>query len=304
VNKFLTRYFMQYVDYAFTARLEDELDQISRGEKEWVPLLQDFWTPFKTLIETTEETVQRKDVTQEALDETCPKCGKTLSIRLGKRGRFIGCSGYPECDYTRNMEGEVTTVSEPEVVQGRLCPDCGHSLHIKIGRYGKFIGCGNYPKCKHIEPLEKPADTGIECPECHKGTLLKRKSRYGKIFFSCSTYPTCTYAVWNEPIEQACPSCAWPVMTIKTTKRRGTEKVCPRKDSDLLYKTHERSGGQLTHQEVVLIYKNQIEEKKKIDTSHGFGMCLFLKGKLVYSLFSFYFYHFTLVGKGSIGNLA
>lgn len=230
VNKFLTRYFMQYVDYAFTARLEDLLDQVSRGEKQWTSVLQDFWTPFKTLVETTKETVQRKDVTQEALDENCPKCGKSLSIRLGKRGRFIGCSGYPECDYTRNMEGEVTTASEPEVVQDRLCPDCGHALHIKLGRYGKFIGCSHYPKCKHIEPLEKPADTGIECPECHQGTLLKRKSRYGKIFYSCSTYPTCTYAVWNEPIEQVCPRCAWPVMTIKTTKRRGTEKVCPRKE--------------------------------------------------------------------------
>lgn len=230
VNKFLTRYFMQYVDYDFTARLEDKLDQISRGEQEWVPLLKDFWMPFKTLVETTEETVQRKDVTQEALDENCPKCAKPLSIRLGKRGRFIGCSGYPDCDYTRNMEGEVTTASEPEVVEGRVCPDCGHALHIKIGRYGKFIGCSYYPKCKHIEPLEKPADTGIECPECHKGSLLKRKSRYGKIFYSCSTYPTCTYAVWNEPVEQACPRCAWPVMTIKTTKRRGTEKVCPRKE--------------------------------------------------------------------------
>ncbi len=230
VNKFLTRYFMQYVDYGFTAALEDKLDQISRGELEWVPLLKDFWMPFKTLVETTEETVQRKDVTQEALDESCPKCGKSLSIRLGKRGRFIGCSGYPDCDYTRNMEGEVTTASEPEVVEGCLCPDCGHALHIKIGRYGKFIGCSHYPKCKHMEPLEKPADTGIECPECQKGTLLKRKSRYGKIFYSCSTYPTCSYAVWNEPIVQPCPRCAWPVMTIKTTKRRGTEKVCPRKE--------------------------------------------------------------------------
>jgi DNA topoisomerase I len=230
VNKFLKNYFMQYVDYAFTARLEDKLDQISRGEQEWVPLLKDFWMPFKTLVETTEETVQRKDVTQEALDENCPKCAKPLSIRLGKRGRFIGCSGYPDCDYTRNMEGEVTTVSEPEVVEGRLCPECNHPLHIKIGRYGKFIGCSYYPKCKHIEPLEKPADTGIECPECHKGSLLKRKSRYGKIFYSCSTYPTCNYAVWNEPIEQPCPRCAWPVMTIKVTKRRGTERVCPRKE--------------------------------------------------------------------------
>lgn len=230
VNKFLTRYFMQYVDYGFTAALEDKLDQISRGELEWVPLLKDFWMPFKTLIDTTEENVQRKDVTQEALNESCPKCGKPLSIRLGKRGRFIGCSGYPDCDYTRNMEGEVTTASEPEVVEGRLCPDCGHALHVKIGRYGKFIGCSHYPKCKHMEPLEKPADTKIECPECRKGSLLKRKSRYGKIFYSCSTYPNCTYAVWNEPIEEPCPRCAWPVMTIKTTKRRGTEKVCPRKE--------------------------------------------------------------------------
>ncbi len=230
VNKFLTRYFIQYVDYGFTALLEDKLDQISRGEQEWVPLLRDFWMPFKTLVDTTEETVQRKDVTQEALDESCPKCGKPLSIRLGKRGRFIGCSGYPDCDYTRNMEGEVTTASEPEIVEGRVCPDCGHALHIKLGRYGKFIGCSHYPKCKHIEPLEKPADTGIECPECRKGSLLKRKSRYGKIFYSCSTYPACNYAVWNEPIEEPCPRCAWPVMTIKTTKRRGTEKVCPRKE--------------------------------------------------------------------------
>jgi DNA topoisomerase I len=230
VNKFLTSHFAQYVDYDFTARLEDKLDQISRGEQEWTPLLDDFWRPFKTLIDTTEETVQRKDVTQEALDENCPKCGKTLSIRLGKRGRFVGCSGYPDCDYTRNMEGEVTTASEPEVVQGRLCPDCGHALHIKLGRYGKFIGCSHYPKCKHIEPLEKPADTGIECPECHKGHLLKRKSRFGKIFYSCATYPTCNYAVWNEPIAEPCPRCAWPLMTIKTTKRRGTERVCPRKE--------------------------------------------------------------------------
>jgi DNA topoisomerase I len=230
VNKFLTRYFVNYVDYAFTARLEDKLDQISRGEQEWIPLLKDFWTPFKTLVETTEETVQRKDVTQEALNEKCPKCGKPLSIRLGKRGRFIGCSGFPECDYTRSMQGEENTSGEPEVVEGRVCPKCGHVLHIKIGRFGKFIGCSHYPKCKYIEPLEKPTDTGIPCPECHQGTLFKRKSRYGKIFYSCSAYPNCNYAVWNEPIEELCPRCAWPVMTIKTTKRRGTEKVCPRKE--------------------------------------------------------------------------
>ncbi|MBI2779201.1 MAG: type I DNA topoisomerase [Gammaproteobacteria bacterium] len=230
VNKFLTEYFTRYVDYDFTAHLEDELDAVSRGEKDWVPLLRDFWTPFKAQVDTTEENVKRQDVTQEALDEACPKCGKPLSIRLGKRGRFIGCTTYPECDYTRNLNEEAGAVTEPEVVEGRTCPKCESPLIFRQGRYGKFIGCSNYPACKHIEPLEKPADTGVECPQCHKGTLLKRKSRYGKIFYSCSTYPDCNYAVWNEPLNESCPKCNWPVMTIKTTKRRGTEKVCPQKE--------------------------------------------------------------------------
>ncbi|MFZ5594840.1 MAG: type I DNA topoisomerase [Pseudomonadota bacterium] len=231
VNKFLTEHFTRYVDYDFTARLEDELDEVSRGEKEWVPLMEKFWKPFIEQVDTTEKTVTRKDVTQEQLEEACPKCGKPLSIRLGRRGRFIGCTGYPECDYTRNLNDEPgTQTAEPEVVEGRACPKCDSKLIIKQGRYGKFIGCSNYPACKHIEPLEKPADTGVECPQCHKGTLLKRKSRYGKIFYSCSTYPDCNYAVWNEPAAEPCPKCGWPVLTIKTTKRRGTEKVCPQKE--------------------------------------------------------------------------
>lgn len=230
VNRFLTQYFTQYVDYDFTARLEDELDEVSRGEKEWIPVLDAFWHPFKLRVDEIDESVQRKDVTQEKLDEACPKCGKPLSIRLGRRGRFVGCTGYPECDYTRNMEGEET--STPEIVEGRTCPDCDSPLVIKMGRYGKFIGCSNYPKCKHMEPLEKPADMGIECPICHKGNLLKRKSRYGKIFYSCATYPACTYAIWNEPVAETCPKCSWPILTIKVTKRRGTEKVCPQKECD------------------------------------------------------------------------
>lgn len=229
VNKFLTEYFTEYVDYDFTAKLEDELDAVSRGEEDWVPLMAKFWSPFKERIDTTEEQVKRSDVTQEQLDEACPKCGKPLSIRLGRRGRFIGCTGYPECDYTRDL-GEEKEAAEPEVVEGRTCPDCGSQLIIRKGRYGKFIGCSGYPNCKYIEPLEKPADTGVTCPECGKGTLLKRKSRYGKIFYSCSTYPDCKYAVWNEPTAGPCPQCGWPILTIKTTKRRGTEKVCPQKE--------------------------------------------------------------------------
>ncbi len=229
VNKFLTEHFTRYVDYDFTAKLEDELDEVSRGEKSWVPLMQQFWGPFKSLVTNKDETVQRKDVTQEKIDEKCPECGGELSIRLGRNGRFIGCTQYPECKYTRNLNDDGSEQKEAEVVEGRSCPKCESPLVIKSGRYGKFIGCSGYPNCKHIESLEKPIDTKVLCPECSKANLLKRKSRNGKVFYSCSSYPKCKYATWNAPISELCPDCNWPILTLKTTKSRGTEKVCPQK---------------------------------------------------------------------------
>jgi len=230
VGKFLVEHFTQYVDYGFTAALEDELDAVARGEEEWVPLLRKFWGPFKEQVETKDKEVQRSDVTQELLDEDCPKCGKKLSSRLGRSGRFIGCTAYPECDYTRNIDGDESESNEPEVVEGRQCPKCESDLWVRTGRYGKFIGCSSYPKCKHLESLEQPTNTGVTCPQCNKGEILTRKSRRGKIFYSCSGYPDCDYALWNEPLAQACPDCEWPILTVKTTKSRGTEKVCPQKE--------------------------------------------------------------------------
>ncbi len=230
VNKFLTEHFKTYVDYDFTARLEDELDAVSRGEEEWVPLLENFWRPFKERIDHTQEHVKRSDVTQERIDELCPKCGGPLSIRLGRNGRFIGCTNYPDCDYTRDLTADGAEPEPKEVIEGRVCPDCGSVLEVKNGRYGKFIGCSGYPKCKHIEPLERPQDTGVTCPKCGQGTLQKKKSRRGKFFYSCSTYPKCDYAVWNEPIAEPCPKCGWPVLTLKTTQRKGAERVCSQKE--------------------------------------------------------------------------
>ena len=233
VNKFLTEHFTKYVDYSFTANLEDELDAVSRGEKEWVPLMNAFWQPFHDLIADKDTSVQRKDVTQETLDEACPECQSPLSIRLGRNGRFIGCTNYPACSYTRNLsDNNESGAAEPEIVEGRNCPKCQSSLVIKTGRYGKFLGCSGYPECKHIEPLEKPAGTGVKCPQCHSGDILKRKSRNGKIFFSCSEYPKCSYALWDAPVNEACPQCQWPILTVKNTKRRGLEKVCPQKECD------------------------------------------------------------------------
>jgi DNA topoisomerase-1 len=227
VNKFLSEHFHHYVDYEFTARMEDDLDAISRGEKEWRPLLKEFWGDFQTQVKE-KETVDRPGT--EILEEPCPKCGKKLSKRLGRNGYFIGCTGYPECDYTRNVDEDAATAAQPQIVEGRMCPKCNSQLIIKRGRYGKFIGCSGYPNCNHMEPLEKPADTGVDCPECKQASMLKRKSRYGKIFYSCARYPDCKYAVWNLPLKEPCPKCGWPILTIKITKRRGTEKVCPVKE--------------------------------------------------------------------------
>ena len=231
VSRFLTQHFDRYVDYDFTANLEDDLDAISRGEKEWVPVMESFWKDFKHQVVTKDETVKRSDVTQEAMDEACPECAKPLSIRLGRRGRFVGCTAYPDCTYTRSLDDKPGGGrSEPEVVPERTCPTCESPLIIREGKYGKFIGCSAFPACNHIEPLEKPVDTGVSCPECDQGSLMQRKSRRGKVFYSCSTYPKCSYAVWNEPLAEKCPECDWPILTMKTTKRRGTEKVCPQRE--------------------------------------------------------------------------
>ncbi|MDO9190417.1 MAG: type I DNA topoisomerase, partial [Sulfurimicrobium sp.] len=162
VNKFLTEHFTRYVNYDFTAQLEDELDLISAGKREWIPVLETFWKDFSQQL-TEKKDVDRPGV--EVLEEACPKCGKHLTARLGKRGKFIGCSAYPECDYTRNMDGEPGESTQPVIVEGRVCPQCSSELVIKTGPYGKFIGCTSYPKCKYIEPLEKPKDTGVNCPE-------------------------------------------------------------------------------------------------------------------------------------------
>ncbi len=239
VNYFLTNYFSKYVDYDFTAQLEDQLDAVSRDEEHMVPLLRSFWDPFITLVKEIEEKVSRKDVTQEEIDENCPECSKPLVKRLGRSGRFIGCTGYPECKYTRGVEDDADAPQVNQVVEDRKCPDCEHDLVYKQGRYGRFIGCSNYPECKHIEPLEKPKDTEVKCPECNEGTILQRKSRRGKIFYSCSRYPKCKYAIWNEPVNEPCPKCKWPILTIKTTKRNGTQKVCPQKECDYIVSVEE-----------------------------------------------------------------
>ena len=231
VTKLLTEHFSKYVDYDFTATLEEELDAISRGELKWTPLIKQFWDPFIALLHRKDKEVSKADITTEKTDKTCPECGKELVIKLGRSGRFLACSGFPDCRHTEPLNSDGKEAEEP-VVSNEKCEKCGAPMLIKTGRYGKFLACSGYPKCKNIQPLEKPKSLGITCPECGEGEMMEKKSRYGKIFYSCNRYPKCKYALWNEPKEEPCPKCGWPLTEIKITKRWGTVQRCPQEECD------------------------------------------------------------------------
>ncbi|PLX89432.1 MAG: type I DNA topoisomerase [Desulfuromonas sp.] len=231
VSKLLVDHFSQYVDYDFTAELEEDLDAISRGEKTWVPSVKQFWDPFIALLQQKDKEVSKADVTTEKTDKICPDCGKELVIKLGRSGRFLACSGFPDCRHTEPLNGDGEPAEEP-VMSDETCDKCGAGMLIKLGRYGKFLACSAYPDCKNIQPLEKPKSLDIPCPQCKEGEMMEKKSRYGKIFYSCNRYPKCKYALWNPPKKEACPKCGWPLTEIKTTKRWGTVQRCPQEECD------------------------------------------------------------------------
>ncbi len=139
VIRFLTEHFTRYVDYGFTAQMEDELDEVSDGKRDWIPVLSEFWHPFTALIQE-KMNVERKDVTQTLLDEACPKCGKPLATRLGKRGNFIGCTAYPECDYTRNMAGDADAGEARKELGAD--PVSGLSVLLLRGPFGYYVQLG------------------------------------------------------------------------------------------------------------------------------------------------------------------
>jgi DNA topoisomerase I len=206
VTDLLVKHFNDYVDVEFTAKMEEDLDEVANGTRAWVPLLEAFYPPLKARVDEVRRTTRRADFTTEATDEVC-SLGHPMVIRLGRNGRFLACSQYPEHKESRPLPGEGPAASAaPQPGEGEPCPKCEVGQLVgKSGRFGPFVGCNRYPECDYIkrEGPEPPAQLPFEvvCPKNADGKLLARRARRtGNVFWGCSNYPTCDYTTNFEPI--------------------------------------------------------------------------------------------------------
>jgi len=219
VKGILVKQFPDLFNVRFTAEMEEMLDLIESGGRDRKTVLNGFYHPF---LKAVEQAMEKKEEIREALQEDaedkCPKCGNGLVIKWGRNGKFIACTGYPDCRFTKPVEETEETVLDK-------CDTCGSSMVVKTGRFGRFLACSKYPDCK----FTKPFSTGIPCPEegC-TGNIVERRSGRGKIFYGCSSYPKCKFATWYKPIPQACPSCGNGYVEMRSTKAKGQFMSCPK----------------------------------------------------------------------------
>lgn len=219
VNKILIRQFPKIFNVEFTAFMEDELDKIETGKKDFSEVVQEFYQPFNRAVTEAEARKDDiKDELQETTDELCPKCNNPLIIRWGRNGRFMACSSYPECKFTRPLDVQ-------EVATGEICENCGKEMVVKVGRYGRFIACSGYPDCK----TAKPYPIGMACPKDGGiGQIVERRSKRGKTFYGCSRYPDCDFVTWNKPLKMPCPECGNSYTEERYTQAKGLHIRCPK----------------------------------------------------------------------------
>ncbi len=206
VSKLLTAHFPNVMDVSFTAKVEEQLDEIASGEREWTPVLQDFYTPFdEAVVEAMKnaERVPRNEIDEES-DEVCEKCERPMVIKSGRFGKFTACTGYPECKNTRPFESPEERAVRELVSEDvdELCDECEKRMSVKNSQHGRFLGCTGYPECKNTKPLR----VGVTCERCGSDMIeRKQKGRNGRIFYGCIGYPDCKSIV--NPLPQPCPEC-------------------------------------------------------------------------------------------------
>jgi DNA topoisomerase-1 len=209
----LVEYFTDIMDTNFTARMEEELDEVAQGERQWVPMLKDFYGPFGKSLEVAMEAMPRVKV-EEATDQTCEKCGEPMVIKTGRFGKFLACTGFPTCKNTKPVDedasngsaGDGSSPVQEEVGTNELCEKCSQPMVVKVGRFGKFLACSDYPSCKSSKPILNKV--GVPCPKCG-GDLVQRKARgKGRVFYGCALYPGCDFVVNQRPLPEPCPECS------------------------------------------------------------------------------------------------
>jgi DNA topoisomerase-1 len=222
VNDLLVVNFPDIFDVEFTAQMEENLDKIEEGQRDWVDTLKEFYLPFQKDLEMARVSMRNVKGEKIPTDATCERCGSKMVKRWGKRGYFLACSSYPKCRYTREVEGNEENQGETDA----KCAKCGSPMVVKNGKFGRFLACSTYPACKFTQAL----DTGVRCPqEGCDGIIVERRTRKGRTFYSCTNYPNCTYALWDKPIPEKCPQCGFSFLVEKQGKG-GIVKRCPKKD--------------------------------------------------------------------------
>lgn len=220
VNSLLVGSFPDIFDVYFTARMERDLDRIEMGEDDWVDVVKEFYTPFKKSLEQLDgHKTEIKKSLQEETDQVCELCGKPMVIKWSRWGRFLSCSGYPECKNAKPLNGQ----KEQPQLAGIKCNKCGSEMVIRNGRYGRFLACSAYPKCKNTIPF----DTNISCPEpgCG-GNIVQRRTKKGKVFYGCTRYPNCKFASWDKPVNKICSECGSNYLVEKSSEKDKILK-CP-----------------------------------------------------------------------------
>ncbi len=232
VTDLLVESFPDILNVEFTASMEDELDKIEIGKEKWTKAMKRFYTPFERDLKKAEKEMRDVKRQEVPTDVDCDKCGAKMVIKWGRNGEFLACPQYPECkntkNFTREENGGIQIAAEEEVNES--CELCGRPMLLRWGKFGKFLGCSGYPECKNIQPLEKPVDLGVKCPECKEGNIKERKSRWGKVFYGCDRYPECKFATWDKPLPAPCPDCDSPILVEKVTKRTGRTHRCYKKE--------------------------------------------------------------------------
>jgi DNA topoisomerase I len=213
VNRILVKNFPDIINESFTAEMENELDQIAQGENEYINVLNDFYQPFSKALKHVENKIEKI---------ICEKCGGEMEVKIGRFGKYLACSNYPDCKNIKSFKDIAAQNREPEYT-GEKCEKCGARTVYREGKFGRFIGCERYPDCDFVKNIT----LNVKCPKCKEGEIVERKSRRNRLFYGCSRYPDCDFVSWYKPEPQECPNKDSHYMEKRYSKKKGNYLKCP-----------------------------------------------------------------------------